>query len=221
MILAALGGYSLRNADCTPMYPECILVSLPDQSWRCHFRSPRRRFPSGCSQHLSLSAGVYYPHGFPHTDPDSVTGSAGRPRKATPWHSCAPSPGPLSSPPRNVWLACCSFLDACRMFAASRASSASPHPPKAKPILERLKSTSAKGSLRQRGLQRKAMGSPRLGLATTASISHPMILLFEHGHIAEVSSGSEAFRLRSPGGCLTPMCTVPTDSAHTDLDLSQ
>ena len=39
------------------------------------------------------------------------------------------------------------------------------------------------------------------------------------GHFAEVSSESETLRLRSPGESLTPMYTVPMDSAFTDPGL--
>ena len=52
------------------------------------------------------------------------------------------------------------------------------------------------------------MGSPRLLLAHDRVISHPVILLIEHGHFAEGSSESEALRLGSPGGSLTAMYTV-------------
>ena len=39
------------------------------------------------------------------------------------------------------------------------------------------------------------------------------------GHFAEVSSESEALRLSSLGGSLTPMYTVPMDSAFIDPEL--
>lgn len=56
-------------------------------------------------------------------------------------------------------------------------------------------------------------------LALDRTISHPITLPIEHGHFAEVSSESEALRLGSPGGSLTPMYTVPMDSAFTDPEL--
>ena len=41
------------------------------------------------------------------------------------------------------------------------------------------------------------------------------------GHFAEVSSESEALRLSSLKGSLTPMYTVPMDAAFIDPELSQ
>jgi hypothetical protein len=53
------------------------------------------------------------------------------------------------------------------------------------------------------GTSTEGYGVPTNVVGLDRIISHPMILLIEHGHIAEVSSGSEAFRLRPPGGSLT------------------
>jgi hypothetical protein len=62
-------------------------------------------------------------------------------------------------------------------------------------------------------------GVPTIVVAQDRVISHPIILLIEHGHFAEVSSESEALRPSPPGGSLTPMYTVPMDSAFTDPEL--
>jgi hypothetical protein len=71
------------------------------------------------------------------------------------------------------------------------------------------------------GTATEGNGVPTIVVAPECAISHPIILLIEHGHFAEVPSESEALRLSSPGGSLTPMYTVPMDSAHLDPKLSQ
>jgi hypothetical protein len=53
------------------------------------------------------------------------------------------------------------------------------------------------------GTSTEGYGVPTIVVGHDRIISHPMILLIENGHFAEVSSESEAFRLRSPGGSLT------------------
>jgi hypothetical protein len=58
------------------------------------------------------------------------------------------------------------------------------------------------------GTATEGNGVPTIVVGHDRIISHPMILLIEHGHFAEVSSGSEAFRLGSPGGSLTAMYIV-------------
>ena len=63
-------------------------------------------------------------------------------------------------------------------------------------------------SLRERqpaieGTATEGDGVPTIVVAQDRAISHPIILLIEHGHIAEVSSESEALRLSFPGGSLT------------------
>ena len=69
------------------------------------------------------------------------------------------------------------------------------------------------------GTSTEGNGVPTTVVAHDRAISHPIILLIEHGHFAEVSSESEALRLSSPRGSLTPMYTVPMDSAFTDPGL--
>jgi len=71
------------------------------------------------------------------------------------------------------------------------------------------------------GTETEGKGVPTIVVGHDRVISHPIILLIEQGYFAKVSSGIEAFRLGSPGGCLTPMYIIRMDSASTDPELSQ